>query len=265
MLKKDGTVWGTGVNTFGQLGIDMNNNTMQTTFVQAVFMHGIAKAVAAGSEHSLVLTQNGNVYSAGSNVDGQLGDGSNIDSDSFVQVMISSFLKIIAISAGGKHSMVMLRGGSVWVTGCNSHGQLGDGSLTSTSTFVRVIKDRAKAVAAGSRHSMVLTRDGAVWLTGSNEYGQLGIETVTYHTTFTKVIENKAKAIAAGSFHNMVLKTDGSVWATGSNEYGQLGEGSVEPRTTFVKVISSGAKAITAGGDHSMVLKKYGSVWAAGA
>ena len=42
------------------------------------------------------------------------------------------------VAAGGSHSMVLKHDGSLWATGENLYGQLGDGSTTSTSDFVKV-------------------------------------------------------------------------------------------------------------------------------
>ena len=46
---------------------------------------------------------------------------------------------------------------SVWATGLNSFGQLGDGSNgNTTENFIKVFPSGAKAVAAGDAHSMVV-------------------------------------------------------------------------------------------------------------
>ena len=55
----------------------------------SVFPAG-AKAVTAGSDHSILLQQDGTVWCTGSNLHGQLGDGSNTNRDSFVQVILGS-------------------------------------------------------------------------------------------------------------------------------------------------------------------------------
>ena len=48
---------------------------------------GKIKAIAAGSEHSLVLKKDGTVWATGYNEYGQLGDDSNINKNTFVQVV----------------------------------------------------------------------------------------------------------------------------------------------------------------------------------
>ena len=93
MLKQDGTVWGAGINTFGQLGVDPRSNFRILSFI--IIFSGRANAVAAGSGHSLVLKKDGSVWCAGRNLYGQLGDGSLIDRHSFVQV-INGHAKAVA-------------------------------------------------------------------------------------------------------------------------------------------------------------------------
>ena len=55
-----------------------------------------------------------------------------------------------AISAGYSHSMMLKQDGSVWATGYNRNGQLGDGTTTSKTSFVKV-------VSSGQCRTMVLT------------------------------------------------------------------------------------------------------------
>ena len=44
-----------------------------------------------------------------------------------------------SLAAGGSHSMVLKKDGSVWTTGNNKYGQLGDGSNADKNRFVKVI------------------------------------------------------------------------------------------------------------------------------
>ena len=259
MLKQDGTVWATGANTFGQLGIDIITRDVVTNFVRV--WPGEAKAVAAGGSHSMVLKKDGSVWCTGGNAYGQFGDGSTINSDKFGSV-IHGYAK--GVAAGAQHSFVVMKDGSVWATGCNARGQLGDGSTVDRSEFVEVIADSAETVSAGDEHSMVLMQDGSVRVSGDNEYGQLGDESTDFQDSFLEVLTSGVTAVSAGSQHSMVLKQDGSVWVTGDNAYGQLGDGLARSRHSFAQVISSGGKAIAAGYDHSIVLKQDGSVWVTG-
>ena len=212
--------------------------------------------MSLGAEHTLILKRDSTIWAAGANLFGQLG----IDTET--HKMVTSFVKILSggakdVAAGGGHSMVLKQDGSVWSTGRNTFGQLGDGSKTDRHSFVKVVPSYAQAVAAGAEHSLAIMRDGSMWATGLNMQGQLGDGTTTNRDVFVKVMYNGAAAAAAGREHSLVLKQDGSVWIVGGNDRNI-------PKNLYMQVISSGAKAVAAGGFYSMVLKQDGTVWAAG-
>ena len=231
VLTEEARVWTMGWNKYGQLGDGSTDD--KSTFSRAMFS-GVELAAAAGGEiHSMVLKQDGSVWAAGRNANGQLGDGSNADRNRFLKVI---HFGVVGVAAGGYHSMVLKQDGSVWATGWNKYGQLGDGSATDCATYVQVVSGGAKAIGAGSRHSMMLKQDGSVWATGYNEYGQLGDGSKTNRNAFVEVISDGVKMVAAGGFHSMVLKQDDSIWATGSNKDGQFGDGSKTSKRTFVRL-----------------------------
>ena len=94
---------------------------------------------------------------------------------------------IVKLALGDQHSMILKRDGSVWATGDNLYGQLGDRWTAHSNVFMQVISDGAKAIAAGGFHSMVLKQDGSIWATGSNKDGQFGDGSTTSEKTFVRV------------------------------------------------------------------------------
>ena len=84
--------------------------------------------------------------------------------------MLADF--IVGLALGDQHSIILKPGESVWSTGYNEYGQLGDGSTADSFKFVWAFLSDAKAVAVGNDHSMVLKQDGSVWATGQNLYGR---------------------------------------------------------------------------------------------
>ena len=175
------------------------------------------------------------------------GHGSITSTSSFVLVITAG---ATAIAAGGYHSMVLKEDGSVWATGDNEYGQLGDGSTTAktsmyvaTSASMQVATGGAKAVAAGNGHSLVLGKDGSVWAAGRNDYGQLGDGFMLPKSIFVRVVSTDAQFVVAGGWSSMIIKRDGSLWATGANDYGQLGDGTRVAKNTFVKVTETSGGA----------------------
>jgi alpha-tubulin suppressor-like RCC1 family protein len=121
-VRSDGTVWGWGSNSVGELG-DGNPTNFVLAPVQAVGLSGVTE-VAAGEMHSLAAADGG-VWSWGANFWGQLGDGTLNDRATPAELGIEG---VIQVGAGYSHSAVRLAGGTMWAWGTNFHGQLGAGS-----------------------------------------------------------------------------------------------------------------------------------------
>ena len=150
ILKQDGNVWATGWNRYGQLGAGSpSGRRIVTAYVQVVSIVKGAKAVAAGSRHSMVLKQDGSVWATGLNYHGQLGDGTKVEKCNFAQVFVSGAK---AIAAGGHHSMVLTQDGVVWVTGSNKRGQLGISSTSSEKGLLRFVQ-----ISNGAVHNQIVT------------------------------------------------------------------------------------------------------------
>ncbi len=172
------------------------------------------------------------------------------------------------IAAGGSHSLFLKADGTVWASGANGDGQLGDGTYTDRFTATRVsgLSDIV-AVAAGVSHSLFLGSDGTVWACGRNTLGQLG-NGVWGYTEATPVHVSGLSgivAIAAGETHSLFLKDDGTVWACGYNASGQLGNGTLDAQNTPVQIPAlTHVTAIAAGSTHSLFLMDDGTAWACG-
>jgi alpha-tubulin suppressor-like RCC1 family protein len=77
--------------------------------------------------------------------------------------------------------MALAAGGSIWVWGDNSSGQLGDGTVTSRPMPVQLSGlSNFTALSAGDYHALALRNDNTVWVWGFGEYGQLGDNSPTF-------------------------------------------------------------------------------------
>ena len=165
------------------------------------------------------------------------------------------------VAAGWRHTMILLADGSLWATGWNEYGQLGDGTTTSCNKPKRVMTE-VEYVSAGNNSTLIIKADGSLWACGDNKYGQLGDGTKTNRSTPTRIMSDVAAVSAAGS-NTMILKNDGTLWGCGWNESGQLGDGTKTDRNTPTRIMSDVA-AVSAGGTHTMILKNDGSLWGCG-
>ena len=73
-----------------------------------------------------------------------------------------------AYTLGHEHTVVLRPSGTVWTTGANNYGQLGNQNTQSTLMF-SMVKDNAKDVAAGYYHTVVLDQDNKVWTAGLHQ------------------------------------------------------------------------------------------------
>jgi uncharacterized protein (TIGR03437 family) len=129
-LKSDGTVWEWGCG-----GAVASSTPVQVSGLTAV------AGIAAGAEHSLALKNDGTIWAWGSNCYGQLGDGTGTcDWPPIVTtpVEVSGLTGVVAVAAGGWHSLAVKEDGTVWAWGWNEYGQLGDGTTTNRLAAVRV-------------------------------------------------------------------------------------------------------------------------------
>jgi alpha-tubulin suppressor-like RCC1 family protein len=166
-LKSDGSVWGAGSIPVreGDEWIDIEYG------VHFVNLFSGAKAIAMGEwGHSLILANDGTVYSRGNNKYGQLGLGDVEFTDGeFTPVMDNSgsvLSNVIAISAGVSHSLALKSDGTLWATGGNLYGRLGTGDETNRNRFTQVASG-IKAMSAGEFHSAVVKNDETVSFYGS--------------------------------------------------------------------------------------------------
>ena len=141
---------------------------------------------------------------------------------------------VVAVAAGGLHSLALQSSGTVVAWGYNANGQ----------TNVPSGLSNAVAIAAGYSHSLALRGNGTVADWGYNSYGQ---------TNVAPGLSNVV-AIAAGNAHNLALQGNGTVVAWGLNANGQT---NVPPGLANVA-------AIAAGEYHSLALLSNGTVVAWG-
>ncbi len=259
-LCSDGSVAAWGSNSTGQLGI--NSTVRSSTPVQVVATGALSGkkviAVSAGNSHSLALCTDGTVYAWGSNSEGQLGNTSLTNSLVPVAVTTSGVLSgktVVAIAAGGSHSVALCASGELVTWGAGTSGQLGNNAAVNQSSPVLVDQTGTIAgksvvsISAGSNHTTCLCSDGTVFAFGGNSSGQLGnnsavSSSVPVQVVATGVLMGKTVvSLSSGSSHTLLLCSDGTAAGFGSNSDGQLGNGSTTTALVPVLVNASGVLA----------------------
>lgn len=171
------------------------------------------------------------------------------------------------LSAGEKHTCGLKADGTAWCWGDNIDGQLGDGTIESRLTPVRVgeLTDLV-AIAAGKKHTCAIDTQGHGWCWGDNTQGQLGNASIAPSVTPVPVVGlGNAETLSADSDHNCAATTDHLAYCWGDNREGQLGDGGTASQLSATPVtVDSGltsVKHIAAGRHHTCAIRDDDTVW----
>jgi len=190
-----------GDSTYGGIG-DGSPAYVNGIFYRpaAVDVSGLSSGVAAisvGDMHVCALLNTGALKCWGGNSRGQIGDGTaGLLNSRLTPVAVSGTVGIrgvIAISAGGAHTCVLMATGGVKCWGENGDGQVGNGRVYVNNNcnygyakceFTPVdvsgltgVTDTAIAIDTGDNHTCALLSTGGVKCWGANSSGQLGDNT----------------------------------------------------------------------------------------
>ena len=248
-LVKDGTVRCWGAHSAHSIG---NTKGISSSVPEQLNLPNDKELVLAslGDRHHYALFADGTISAWGENESGKLGDGTDVDSNTLVNVALAPKDKAIQVSLGGRSGCALLEGGSVKCWGSNMGGQLGikpnvDQALAySLSPITVSFPSNAKVtqISAVGYHGCALFEDGTVMCWGDNQYGQLGDPTIALTASDTVTValpkDEKATQIALGMAHACAILESGSTMCWGRNDDGQLGNGIRKNSATPVAVLS---------------------------
>jgi alpha-tubulin suppressor-like RCC1 family protein len=289
-LLSDGTVFGWGANSNGQLG--QGTFTISPTGLNGIptpgkvtGLSGTVSLIASGLNHACAVIS-GVAWCWGSNGHCELGLGPGmcttmspygIATPQKVQGLSNA---VTGVTAGQAHTCVNM-GGAVNCWGDDSIGAVGTGIVTSTpyatpqflnlSTPTPLIT----AISANSQNTCLLSSGGVVYCWGNNFDGELGDGMFTSNNPTGTPIANgpsgpvAAMAISVGLDHSCALTQTGTVYCWGENDMGELGNGTFNTELNQDGISTPGAvtglplqpTAISSGSSHTCALLKNGSIW----
>lgn len=233
--------------------------------------------IAAGGAHSLVIGEDGNIWSFGNNNVGQLGIGATSAGNAFPQ-RTSGNRQYSALAAGWDFSFGVATSDSrMWAWGSNTgvsdgRSHLGIGSRD--TPFPSPINGdghgaaQYTAVAAGREHAIGLRSNNTLWSWGTNNYGQLGEQSGSSNPDNPYQVgsrQYKAISTAPGGYHNLALDMNDQLWVWGSGANGRLGNNSTVNAASTVQHTGEHQirryKKIAAGASHSLALDMDGHLW----
>ncbi|MDF2665249.1 MAG: hypothetical protein K0R81_1099 [Microbacterium sp.] len=227
---------------------------------EKVFPSPVIQALSS-LNFSVVLLENGSVWTSGKNNSGQLGNGTTTDRSTWG--VVPGLADVKQISAGRDGVYARLADGTVRAWGANDAGQIGDGTTT-----VRLVPTTVSGVSGvtqvhgGAQSGYALLSDGTVKAWGSNSVGQLGDGTTTDRPTPVISAASGVVALAGSNRSVFALGSDGSVWAWGQNDRGQAATGSLASPVTSPSAIPglSSVVQISGGRESGVALLSDGTV-----
>ncbi|XP_072985908.1 ultraviolet-B receptor UVR8-like [Typha latifolia] len=190
------------------------------------------KQVATGLSFTVILTNQGQVYTCGSNAHGQLGHGDTMDRPTpRIVELFDGLGHVVQVAAGASYTFAVTDDGTVHSFGsctnfCLGHGdqhdELGPRAIQSFKRRnIHVVR-----VSAGDEHAVALDSCGYVYTWGRGYCGALGHGDENDKTSpelLASLKDQIAVQVCARKRKTFVLTDEGSVFAFGWMGFGSLG------------------------------------------
>jgi alpha-tubulin suppressor-like RCC1 family protein len=283
ILKKDGSLYGSGNNYYGQLGL--GNSYNHFTFIH-IPVNNI-RSVCCGNTYSLIIKNDNTLWAAGYNKHGELELGCSETlqfSDkfiiphskkqkTFIQVPINDVKNVFN---NDETYLIFKNDNTIW--GCGDPTKLGLGHNNDQNTIIQLNIDtigisnmNIKSVTCGIDNTFILTNDNTLWCSGYNEHGQLGLghtddadKFVQVNINIQGVSSHAIKSIFCQDKTTFILTNDDTLLCCGYNETGALGLGHTNNVCYFVKVNIDNVKSVVGNGWYTCILKKNNTLWLSG-
>eukprot|EP01095_Lingulamoeba_sp_RSL-Kostka_P006262 TRINITY_DN1959_c0_g9_i1.p1 TRINITY_DN1959_c0_g9~~TRINITY_DN1959_c0_g9_i1.p1 ORF type:complete len:410 (+),score=116.35 TRINITY_DN1959_c0_g9_i1:1411-2640(+) len=212
-----------------------NNNKKEKNLKLEKFSDEIIDIVSGGA-HSIFLTKDNNVYSKGSNKNGQLGLKNTVKGVN-VPTMLLFFkdIKILSVSAGINFNFAIDEYNNVFSWGNNEFGQLAfdpeQNQMISIPTQVDTLSNLdIKEIQCSYGFAVAKTFDNQLIAWGLNDKGQLGTKSNCKSEWYPALLDIKSfrdesiQEYSVGYDHVICITELGDLYGFGSNQFGQLAQ-----------------------------------------
>ena len=248
-VTEDNEVFVCGRNNEGYKRLGTGDSTNYST-PKRVMMNHTVKQVALGYQHTMFLTDEGEVFGVGRNDLGNVGnDTMGNTSGRILRTMIPDGMKVAQIECAKYSTYFLMTDGSLYATGYNDHGEIGVGSTSPVKVPEKMQGlggQRVIKISAGFYTVLALTESGQMFACGRNNEGQTGTNPSDSNrfTTFTQINTNNRKVIdiTASGYSSFFVTDEFEAYGLGYNNYGQLGDHSKFNRYEPYQVRCDGKK-----------------------
>lgn len=282
IISERGALYAAGNNSRGQCFLPAGSGTADqdrpvlTSFASNIIKMGVSSDLDCYS--AMALDSSGNVYGAGANQFGQIGNGLTTDTGNTGPKLTlgpnntfgnprTPVADIIGVGSYNGTNFpdtycALLTSGAVYCVGYGGQGAVGNGASANTnSTWQQVIRadnnqglSNITKIAGCSQDSAgsfyALDSSCNLWSWGYNVQGQLGVGNNTNQNRATRVNPFGNSNIVDifpknGAYGSVIVKqSNKTYWGTGDNGYGHLGLGDTTDRNTFQNITSLNNKDI---------------------
>ncbi len=276
-LDSNQEIWAWGSNASGQFGNGTTNGASTPTKVEVLDGGTPVKfqQVNLGWNHSLALDINGQLWSAGSDTSGELGNGTSGDSLTWNKLTITDGATLVTfttIAALRATSYAVDSNGALWSWGFRS--ETADpqvpmkNSISNNGAPVMF-----KELKADSNSMLAIDSFDHLWdiYAGGERNAKLNPMDGGAEAEFQSLAVGYG--YGDGSYYqNLALDKNGDIWTWGGDDKGQLGDGPTHTPERWtpekLTVMDSGNRVrfaqISAGQKQALALDEYGTMWAWG-
>ena len=300
-ISQKGKIYSFGWNNYGQCGVPINStiihkNEIENNLLLTVNKYNelklkvlnkvdgikipeieqiiLSKGVTCGEDHSLILDQNGNVWSFGLNLNGQLGLGHNniVEKPCLISKLKNN--KIVNVKSSGYINFAISDKGNIYMWPWQDKKNNNNIIYSPCRFSLKNYNEKVINISCGSNFCIILNNNGQIYSMGkSNKYGELGLGDCNprYHPSLITYFLNnneRINQISCGYKHTLVKTTTGKVYSWGYGGKGQLGRNSYNNCSTpgLIKFENAFTKIyqISAGFRSSFFLCENRKIYACG-
>ncbi|KAM9353120.1 regulator of chromosome condensation [Symphorus nematophorus] len=278
-LADDGTVyiWGAFRDNTGVIGLLEPHKTSNVP-IKIAMLETVVK-IASGTDHLVMVTLDGNLYSLGNGEQGQLGRVSPFSLDrggrkglrpllSPNKINVKGKVQFIDAFCGGYFTFALTKEGHVYGCGLTNYHQLGTDS-TKMRFFPEKLTNFKNSTTSwvdfsgGQHHTICLDAEGQVYSLGRADYGRLGLGREAEEKSKPTPVMGiePASSVTCGASVSFAVTKEGSVYAWGMGTNLQLGTGDEGDEWSPVKMMGKQLEnrtvlMVSSGGQHTVLLVK---------
>lgn len=274
-IKRDGTLWATGENSFGQLG--QGDTTHRRSFTKIGAKTDWVD-IGVGTEFIAALDAAGKIWTCGRNdIAAQLGDGTTAGQRSTMYDTSltgapyrQAPITFKAMAVGHRFVLGLDTAGDAWSWGNNGSRQLGRASPAGVANPTQDNYHRKidpvgpwSRIFAGGYHGFALHAEtGELWGWGLYSEGQRGPGVTSQNASIVPRVGGLPWVDAyPGEYSTFLRRADGEIFCCGRNNDGQLGIGNTSSTSALTQLPGGPWKLVNNDQAHTLGIKMDGSLW----